>query len=208
MQVITYGCPRAGTTYLNSIFQKGGGIDAYKLPEWADLHPCRSSDGLLKLGQLYGQDLIVVRIVRDPLEIARSFHFARTVSVDHDKLHGIASNNDAQIIRFIEAESRNTHHQLDCLDRYPWNAWKFRFTTVHYSHLYNLGALAEWFDAKTIKAMQKYIGETVAIPSCAVRDGRLGRRADDFELTDSQRDTFRLALKDVIQREVGSRHAT
>lgn len=208
MQVITYGCPRAGTTYLNSIFQKGVGIDSYKLPEWADLHPCQSSDGFLKLAQLYGKDLIVVRIVRDPLEIVRSFLFAREASKNHDDLHGIASNSDAQIIRMIEAESRNTHHQLDCLNTWPWSQWKFKFTTLNYRHLYDLGALADWFDPKTIKAMTQYIGETVAVSSCAVRDGRLKRRAHDFELTNAQRDKFRLALKDVIRRDIGGRHVT
>ena len=109
--VIAFGCPRAGTTFLQKAVEGLSGAFAFKMAEWTPLHPCKSDRGLLDISRLFStRELILVRIYRDPLEIAESFLAARTKKAG-DKFLGIARHTDREVSKYICDESENVFRQ-------------------------------------------------------------------------------------------------
>jgi hypothetical protein len=98
--LIGFGCPRSGTTFLRDVI----GARGRRLREASPLHPIHSSDGLTSL-LLAFQDVIFVRIVREPLEVAASLvALGRPELAEYDPV-------EEDIASMIEAERRNVDAQ-------------------------------------------------------------------------------------------------
>ena len=76
--VISFGCPRSGTTFICALLVMGEGYSYGLLDETRLMHPVNSPIGLLELATIFRtQRVIFVRAVRHPLEIAESCCFLR-----------------------------------------------------------------------------------------------------------------------------------
>jgi hypothetical protein len=115
--VFSFGCPRSGTTFIQSVLNAGDGYHYNKIGEGDRLHPCNSRDGLINLCQLYRRrGVLFVRTVRDPVAIFNSFYGARHLVSTHQthglSLYGIANNDDERIYKFIESERDSVKEQM------------------------------------------------------------------------------------------------
>ena len=113
---LSFGCPRSGTTWMRKVCERMDKVLAWKLSENAPLHPCHSANGLLHLVEsLHKRRLVMIRTVRNPLEIAESFAAARTKKL-RSKTPGLARNSDWDVVNWIRSESDGYWLQAEDLD--------------------------------------------------------------------------------------------
>ena len=106
--VISWGCPRGGSTLLKNWIGEGKGFFHAHLHEGTPFHPCQSTDGLLQLLKTFRhENLSFVRIYRDPFDILESFMSAML----HEHLSldakGISDNTVERAVEFIVDEYLN-----------------------------------------------------------------------------------------------------
>ncbi len=113
--VFGFGCPRGGTTYLRELLAQSDDYQSVKIPEWSMMHPCNSAEGLIDLVKVFGDRfrVVLVQVVRHPMDIVRSFYFAR----ETDPHSGLAQNSDRDIIGFIRNTWLNTMTQRLAIEK-------------------------------------------------------------------------------------------
>lgn len=122
--IVSFGCPRSGTTFLAHSLSALQGVFAFRLADGSMLHPSKSTTGLEAVDCLfYDQRLIFVRIIRSPMEIVESFLHLR------NSLPSVAraQDADAMIVRWIVNERVNVRAQRDglTLERDDWQRHSF-----------------------------------------------------------------------------------
>lgn len=150
------------------------------------MHPCRSTEGLREIAR-WLEEVVFIRIKRDPLEIAESFVAARSF---REANPGIARHDDHDVVRFIRSESENVAAQRSFID--PIEVRYEDFAAWSFNRLIELG-----FDVTPI---YDYIRDTYG--SQPVRHGRLsvGRSGERFT-SDEERTYFESRLRSVAARE-------
>ncbi len=117
--IVSFGCPRSGTTWLYRCLSALHGIVSLRIPDGAKLHPSKTPDGLISLAAtLYDRDVVFVRIIRSPLDIVDSFLALRKLTP------GAARANDTneRIVRWIVSEHVNMAMQRRTLIK-PQELW-------------------------------------------------------------------------------------
>jgi len=110
--IISFGCPRSGTTFLARCLSSLVGVFAFHFPDGAKLHPTKHNDGLIQLDALFWHHRTIwVRIVRHPLDIAESFLALRMVTPEGAR----AKDSDPQIVRWIVNEHKHVRVQRKLL---------------------------------------------------------------------------------------------
>lgn len=113
--VVTFGCPRSGTTFMEYLFA-GGSYLPIKLTEGNLLHPCKSDNGLYMIKVLFHKHKVLfIRSIRNPYEIYNSFRAARQ---DHYSNDGVGRNSDERIFKFIHNESNNVLAQKHWFEKH------------------------------------------------------------------------------------------
>lgn len=108
--IFSFGCPRSGTTYLQKsilIGLQGSHVHYRKIPEWHGTHPCVSNNGLVSL-QLLLDNVLFIRIVRNPIDIMESFY--ATKQEKYKDLNFV--KNDRVFLQLIINEEHNFKLQL------------------------------------------------------------------------------------------------
>lgn len=165
-----FGCPHSGTTYLWRLLQWIGAeynrqvddrrleymeaIEVFRLTEANPIHPCIGVRGLLGLAMsVVGTEprtkVVLVRIVRDPVQIFESF-YAKRLPEHGAYMQGV--NDDERIMEFIVTERANVIHQKKDYEIFKeeWDAkrkahrgWPFNLVEVQYEALdTNLGQVS------------------------------------------------------------------
>jgi hypothetical protein len=131
--VISFGCPRSGTTFIEAWLENRRAFLYQKLREGDMLHPCQSEDGLIRLAQLFRrQNLIFVRTKRSYREIIDSFFAARLPGAKNAK--GIGANSNERIIKFIVDEELNYQKQkaeLATIREIPFRIVELNYNKMH-----------------------------------------------------------------------------
>jgi len=110
--IISFGCPRSGTTFLARCLSSLVGVFSFHLPDGAKLHPSKHKDGLIQLDALFwNHRTIWVRIVRHPMDIVESFLALRMVTPDAAR----AMDKDPQIVQWIVNEHKHVRVQRKLL---------------------------------------------------------------------------------------------
>lgn len=105
--ILSYGCPRTGTTFVNHMLGQGLDIITGKIAEGHASHPIKSNHGLLNLSYTFQKyNLVFVRTIRDPINIFESFYHAKSM-----KIEGLDNQDYSSIKKLIETEEINTKNQ-------------------------------------------------------------------------------------------------
>ncbi len=132
--IISFGCPRSGTTFLARCLSPLLGVFAFHLPDGAKLHPSKSKEGLIQLDALFWNHRVVwVRIYRSPLDIVESFLALRQLKPDVAR----ARDPDAQIVRWIKTEHLHVAEQRSVLRTHQDNWERHHLVEVKYEALAN-----------------------------------------------------------------------
>lgn len=178
--VLTFGCPRSGTTYMAKSMECLNGVETQKLKEIARLHPCLSRDGLLRLSEVFCETrLVLVRTVRHPLDVVRSFYALRKI----EERGGVGRNGDQRIYHFIRSESESTNEQIQRI-RYdkPWCLYDVHVIEAKYECLADPDArigfirdLCELLpnERENRQALENHFKATFGKREAAAREGRL-----------------------------------
>lgn len=130
--IISFGCPRSGTTFLARCLSPLLGVFAFHLPDGAKLHPCKSQEGLIQLDALFwSHRAIFVRIYRSPLEIVESFLALRQLKPGIAR----AKDTDQRIVRWIMNEHVNVAGQRQILRARQKNWERHYLVEVRYEAL-------------------------------------------------------------------------
>jgi len=152
--LFAFGCPHSGTTYLWRSLQAVAEIanerttcascrtQVYRITESNPLHPCLSPNGLISLAMMAvgaNGPIVLVRIIRDPVDIFESFYAKRQPG------HGAymkGVNDDERIFDFIEQERTNVRRQKERYAEFKkaWTekgkrGWPFHLIEVKYEEL-------------------------------------------------------------------------
>lgn len=204
--VVAFGAPRSGTTFLRTCVEALRDPFAFKLNEHAAFHPCRSDSGLLDLEKaLHQKRVAFVRIVRDPLEIARSFVFARREEASR-LLGGIGRNSDERVVEWIRSESRSVAAQRGARLRGRAGG-TLRILEIRYERLAERAYREEVADR--LRATNVIDDDDrkrffVALGNFGRKPARAGRLSFGFDgdpLSKKERDFFERALADVRKAE-------
>jgi hypothetical protein len=127
-------------------------INVLRLIESNPVHPCLSKNGLhalamMEVGRWTTTQIIMIRIVRDPIEIFESFYSKR---VEGSPVYMRGVNEDERIFDFIITERTNTRIQKERYVEFrtEWDergkrGWPFRLIEVQYEALdTNLGKVS------------------------------------------------------------------
>jgi hypothetical protein len=199
--VVGWGCPRAGTTFLQRALQRLGGCFSFKLAEYVKMHPGNSTSGLIDIVALLGdcKKVVLVRIVRHPMETVESYLAARLPKADRKRSMGIARNADRQIQGNIKRESESFAQQRVLLRENP----KVKLVVVKYEDLMTAKGQAQF-----VKDLQPYSNPKAFADFLAtfgkkpVRWGRLEMgMAGQKVSTPEERDYFLRGLRPTIKRE-------
>jgi hypothetical protein len=191
--VIGFGCPRSGTTFLAHVLSGLKGSWSTKLTENTAMHPCQSTRGLLDLADLAGsKPVALVRIVRNPLEVADSFLAARMGGG-----MGLARNTDRDIALWIRGESESVAMQRPLLLERPNVHW----LEVRYEDLAaKPGRRAFIEDMRSYGADAVFRDRLDEFGKNPIRPGRLSAGVERAA-TDDEAAYFRRTLRCVMDRE-------
>lgn len=203
--LVGFGCPRAGTTFLESCLRSiPGRVLAFKMNEHVSFHPCRSASGLLEFERAFhAHRCVFVRIVRDPLEIARSFVFTRRRAA---AFGGLARNSNERIVKWIWSESHNVRWQRS-QTLHGRTSGRLTIVTVRYEDLAARGYREELADVIAGTARLSEVQQRaffVALGDFGRRSKRPGRLSFGFEddpLTEDELDYFTRELAAIRKRE-------
>lgn len=133
--VLSYGCPRSGTTAVAEMCRQLEGVSFQKWKEISPLHPGLCDNGMLNLSQVFCESrLIFVRSVRHPVEIVKSFYALRKGAVE--STGSIKYTSDEQILEWIETEIENTSIQRRRMrQEHPWNKYDHHVVEAKYEIL-------------------------------------------------------------------------
>lgn len=196
--VLGYGCPRSGTSYLKILLKNGIGFMSDKIREADRVHPCRTKYGLAYTAQLLrDQKLLLVRIVRNPIDVFESFYAWR---LNPDR----PTQSDERIYKFIRNESDNTQHQLTG----EKIIWPITLEKIKYEDLAHKAGQEEFvnrlctyipYPEKNRKKLCAYLYETFGKVSC--RWGKLAAGMKEQLVSDSKRKEIYKELREVFDRE-------
>lgn len=212
MSIYTFGCPHSGTTWLwKTMLAAAGHSDGgkpsasvYRITESNPIHPCLSDTGLHGLAMLEvgaPERVILMRIVRDPVQIFESF-YAKRVKGHDAYMKGV--NDDDRIYDFILNERRNVRKQVDRYTEYAdrWEkegerGWPFRLVTVHYDDLSDQESVNAWTlrvgnavgDVVIARSLNRLVKETWM--KKPVRNGRLQMGITESLLPDGMAEEIR-----------------
>lgn len=201
LAVVSFGCPRSGTTFLFSCLQSLPSAFVTKLPEWAGLHPCQSSTGLLQLADVVtsGRRLVLVRIKRNPMDIVESFLAARRPEFG-DGGAGIARHTDREIVAFVRTESTSLTKQRVLIGEKR----HVRLVEVKYEDLARPDGQAAFISrirkATSLKGVEDLKRALQTFGKKPVRKGRLSTGIGRSS-TAEQRSYFRSRLSATMERE-------
>jgi len=132
--IISFGCPRSGTTFLARCLSSLAGVFALYLPDGAKLHPSKSPEGLVLLDALFwNHRAIWIRIIRHPLDIVESFLALRMVTPEAAR----ARDSDQRIVEWIVNEHRHVKAQRKLLGQQNPNWEPHHLIEVKYESLAN-----------------------------------------------------------------------
>ena len=208
--VVNYGAPRSGTTFMRDLLHKlGAGILAFKLAEGRLLHPCKSKDGLSEFHKMLSfKRLVLIRTVRDPMEIVASFIALRNPKLwkKGAKPINVAKFSDEKIVSFVTLESEYTALQRPMLLDPPYVHKGLDFIEVRYEDLADEAkrkAFAERV-AGNLPAPEANLGRLIrgfeSWGKTPVGPGRL-RTSDTEPMDTDTRAWFAAQLSGVIERE-------
>jgi len=110
LYVFSFGCPRSGTTFLQYVLNQGRGYYHAKITENMNFHPGNNPNALYHINDMLGHmgdQVLFVRIKRNPIDIFESFHAAR---LEDSVNRGLKDNTDEMIYDYIEHESIGVDH--------------------------------------------------------------------------------------------------
>lgn len=178
--VLSYGCPRTGTTFMWKLLMQCVGIITVKISEHNIIHPALTDDGLFAINHLFkSQYPLFVRTTRNPIEIFESIYLREAA--------GQRRIPDRVIYKWIRNESANTKHQFA-------RKHGLRTITVRYESLFTDEGRTQFLDelvahlpdsrnqyAVLTKYYQKIFNKI------SVRGGRLSiRQSGNVELAEKQ----------------------
>ena len=201
--VIVFGCPRSGTTYTAKVVSAMRSAFTSKLPEQRMLHPCQTRKGLIDLTKWFRRNrLVLVRTVRDPMEVCESFEALRTSADINEPV--MSEYTDEDVLWWVRNESAYFNHQFQWLHDYA--PPHHRLVQIRYERLRTMqGRVNFAYDvtdgledpeddyARIMEAFARY-------EDTPVRHGRMSAGLGEV-LTPERRAWFREQLADVIERE-------
>lgn len=202
--VVSFGCPRSGTTFLHHCLcgLSDGAASVLKLTESNGLHPAQSRTGLWELARLFrGNRLALVRIVRRPADIAESFLAARQAAL-RVSMPGLARNSDGDIARWVREESTSVMCQRPMVAEEP----HVLFVEVRYESLADdrarRGLVADLgrTPIEDSAALDRVLERLRAFGTGPVRKGRLSEGLGRIS-TDEEREYFDTRLATITKRE-------
>jgi hypothetical protein len=133
--VLSYGCPRSGTSAVAAMCRQLEDISFQKWKEISPLHPALCDNGILELSQVFSEcRLIFVRSVRHPMEIVKSFYALRKGLVPSSGT--IRYTSDEKILEWIEIEIKNTASQKRRMrNEHPWKVYDHHVIEAKYEIL-------------------------------------------------------------------------
>jgi len=141
--VVSFGCPRSGTTFLDRCLNALHDVAVLRIPDGSQLHPSKSAQGLIAVsGLLFNHHVVFVRIVRDPMAVVDSFLALRQIAPRAAR----ARDSNARIVEWIVNERRNVPLQIPQLlvARRGWGTRSF--VEVRYEDLADEEARAQFVD--------------------------------------------------------------
>lgn len=205
--IVTFGCPRAGTSYIQKALTYVPAVHVYKLREDNPLHPSKSNMGLIGLARMITDHLVFVRIKRNPMEIVESFVATRSAVRVGGTLH---LNTDEKIVEWVVSESEGTHYQRQSVEYGSRKGQiKWRFVEVRYESLVTEQGVSSFCnevyghipEACSLEAMKQYILKSFGNRRASVMAGRLSQGVVDSVLSEEQKVFFkeRLAAVAIIE---------
>ena len=200
--VISFGCPRSGTTFLARCLSPLLGVFAFHLPDGGKLHPCKSREGLIQLDALFwSHRAIFVRIYRSPLDIVESFLALRELKPDIAR----ARDSDQRIIRWITNEHANVAEQRPVLRTHQKNWEPHHLVEVKYEAL--AGDKGRRAFAETLGALlprrranqQRLLDQLETFGDKPANLGKLKARMSGSVMTPRQRAYFTEHLRYIIE---------
>ena len=207
--ILPFGCPRAGTSYLDKAVRNLKAVDVMAFREYHSFHPCKSDEGMIGLARLFRRhDLIFVRIKRHPMEIAESFVATRLDSV---RIGGfLPFNSNERVVKWIKDGIENFHLQMKVAEvndkkrPFPW-----KVVQVRYEDLGTPKGRDDFVEALdvairagycSIDSLRRFLDNTFGKKKHAVIAGRL-RSGLGCVLSEEERVFFKSELQGVIEQD-------
>jgi len=206
--VLSYGCPRSGTSVVAAMCRGLEGVCYQKWKELSVLHPGKCDYGMLQLSQVFSEcNLVFVRSVRHPIEIVKSFYALREGLVPSTGTIHLTS--DERILEWIEMESNNTAEQIRRLRQdHPWREYETHVVEAKYEVLSSedrtsfVDELASLLPCGEInrQRLEEFLSTSWGNKMASARTGRLSAGVDVI-LRPEKEGWWREQLMEVMERE-------
>lgn len=207
--VLSFGCPRSGTTIMRRLLGPLKHTYVSKLHEATRLHPWQSEEGLLDIQQWMLKDtLVFVRTLRHPLDVVDSFLALRRTEMRENN-PSLVEHDDQRVLDFIRRESAGFHGQrAELLVRAEERGWDHHVVEVRYEELDEQWRRDEfaWSVCRHLSTPERSYGSLTARMEeewklRPVRDGKLRAGITGRVMTEEEEQRWRRALADVMERE-------